>query len=169
MPGTDAQHTFFQWLHQSSRGAPVDFIICQHEDHRWKEHHRQLLAHCLAQREALLKGKTLEQATAECIAQGLDPKQAEELAKHQTLPGGRPSNLIVLPRLTPFALGALLALYEHKVFVQGVIWGLNPFDQWGVEYGKQLALDIYAELSDLRSGLSEHDASTAYWIEQFKG
>lgn len=168
MPGTDAQHTFFQWLHQSSHGAPVDFIICQHEDHRWREHHRQLLAHCLAQREALFKGKTLEQATAEGIAQGLSPEVAQELAKHRTLPGGRPSNLIVLPRLTPFALGALLALYEHKVFVQGVIWGLNPFDQWGVEYGKELATDINTELCGTGTGGMQHDASTRYWIQQFR-
>lgn len=168
MPGTDAQHTFFQWLHQSSRGAPVDFIICQHEEHRWGEHHRQLLAHCLAQREALFKGKTLAQATAEGIQQGLSPEHALALGKHRTLPGGRPSNLIVLPRLTPFALGALLALYEHKVFVQGLIWGLNPFDQWGVEYGKELATSISAELNSTGTDSLEHDTSTAYWIRQFK-
>lgn len=165
MPGTDAQHTFFQWLHQGSDGAPVDFIACQNEDHSWKEHHTQLLAHCLAQREALMTGKTYEQAIDECIRAGIPENRARELAKHKIHPGGRPSNLIMMRSLTPFALGALLALYEHKVFVQGLIWGLNPFDQWGVEYGKVLTKDITAELKGTPSP-TKHDASTQYWIDR---
>src|SRR5690606_12112050 len=112
MPGTDAQHTFFQWLHQGSDGAPVDFIVCRHHDHRWPEHHQLLLANCLAQRAALLRGKTEAQASQDA--------SGEELAVHKVTSGGRPSTLIALPRLTPHALGALLALYEHKVFVQSV-------------------------------------------------
>ncbi len=167
MPGTDAQHTFFQWLHQGSDGAPVDFIACQHEDHGWKEHHIQLLAHCLAQREALMNGKTYEQAVQESMDAGLSEDEARSLAKHKVHPGGRPSNLIMMPSLTPFSLGALLALYEHKVFVQGLIWGLNPFDQWGVEYGKVLATDITAELKGA-APLAPHDASTRYWIERIR-
>lgn len=168
MPGTDAQHTFFQWLHQGTDGAPVDFIVCQSEDHRWKEHHQQLLAHCLAQREALLNGKTEEEAYAENLQAGMSEDKARLLAKHRKQPGGRPSNLIVLPQLTPFSLGALLALYEHKVFVQGLIWGLNPFDQWGVELGKVLAQGIEKEIKGETTISEKHNPSTQYWVEQFK-
>lgn len=168
MPGTDAQHTFFQWLHQSSEGSPVDFIICKEADHRWQQHHKQLLAHCLAQRQALLHGKSVAQAERENLEQGMDHDKAQWLAKHRQQPGGRPSNLIVLPQLSPFSLGALLAMYEHKVFVEAVVWGLNPFDQWGVELGKVLADNIY----DVLNGTAEQDAnldqSTRYWIDQFK-
>src|SRR5690625_2608770 len=166
MPGTDGQHTFFQWLHQGSDGAPVDFIVCQTADHTWADHHRLLLANCLAQREALMTGKSYEEALDECRRSGLEADQAQWLAKHRVHPGGRPTSLIVLPRLSPYTLGALLALYEHKVFVQGVIWCINPFDQWGVEYGKVLADGINQELRDGKP-TKNHDASTAYWLEQF--
>lgn len=169
MPGTDAQHTFFQWLHQGTDGAPVDFIVCQHEAHRWKDHHQQLLAHCLAQREALLNGKTEEEAFAENIRAGMDEETARLLAKHRKQPGGRPSTLIVLPQLTPFALGALLALYEHKVFVEGLVWGLNPFDQWGVELGKVLAKGIEKEIKSQQDISAHHNPSTQYWVQKFRG
>uniref|UniRef100_UPI00334018DE glucose-6-phosphate isomerase n=1 Tax=Castellaniella defragrans TaxID=75697 RepID=UPI00334018DE len=178
MPGTDAQHTFFQWLHQGSDGAPVDFILCRMADHHWPAHHRALLANCLAQREALMRGKTFEQARAECLAEGLDPERADWLARHRTHPGRRPNHLIVLPRLSPYTLGALLALYEHRVFTQGVIWGIDPFDQWGVEYGKVLARGIVEALSPDEAtggaaagpGLdAAHDASTRHWIGRLKG
>ena len=168
MPGTDAQHTFFQWLHQSSEGAPVDFIVCKNADHPWQQHHKQLLAHCLAQRQALLHGKTAEQAEAENLHNGMDVDEAKWLAEHRKQPGGRPSNLIVLHQLTPFSLGALLAMYEHKVFVEAVVWGLNPFDQWGVELGKVLADDIYDVLNGATNTTSSLDQSTLYWIDQFK-
>lgn len=167
MPGTDAQHTFFQWLHQGTDGAPVDFIVCEQADHGWPEHHQSLLANCLAQREALLKGKTYEQALAECLQLGLPREKAAWLAKHKEHEGGRPSNLIVLPRLSPYTLGALLAMYEHKVFVQGIIWGINPFDQWGVEYGKVLAKGIVAELAGQAAIDPGHDTSTAHWVAKF--
>ncbi|WP_124079750.1 glucose-6-phosphate isomerase [Pigmentiphaga humi] len=167
MPGTDGQHTFFQWLHQGPEGAPVDFIICRDADHPFPEHHRLLVANCLAQREALLKGKSAQTLQAELAAKEPDAARAAWLARHKAHPGGRPSSLIVLPRLNAHALGALLALYEHKVFVQGVLWGINPFDQWGVEYGKILATGIAAELTSGR--LAEgHDASTAYWVAQWE-
>ncbi|HEX7387979.1 MAG TPA: glucose-6-phosphate isomerase [Castellaniella sp.] len=173
MPGTDAQHTFFQWMHQGSDGAPVDFILCRQADHHWPTHHRQLLANCLAQREALMRGKTLDEARAECRAEGLGAAAVEALAPHRVHPGGRPNHLIVLPRLSPYSLGALLALYEHKVFTQGLIWGIDPFDQWGVEYGKVLAKGIIAELGAGVAASAEtappaatpHDASTHHWIE----
>nr|WP_257215222.1 glucose-6-phosphate isomerase [Pollutimonas harenae] len=168
MPGTDAQHTFFQWLHQGSDGAPVDFIVCQAADHGWAEHHQSLLANCLAQREALLNGKTYDEALKECLDAGAAQEKAEQLARHRVHPGGRPSSLIVLPRLSPYALGALLALYEHKVFVQGTIWGINPFDQWGVEYGKVLAKGIAAQLSgQVPADGTAQDASTAHWVKTF--
>ena len=126
-----------------------------------------LLANCLAQREALMRGKTYEQALAECEKQGLG-EQAAELAHHRVHSGGRPNTLIVLPRLNPFSLGALLALYEHKIFVQALIWGINPFDQWGVEYGKVLANGILQELSGEKETSAKHDASTRHWIDVFK-
>ena len=164
MAGTDAQHTFFQWLHQGTDGAPVDFIMCREADHPHPEHHRLLLANCLAQREALLQGKDFESALAETRRMTKDAEEAEWLAKHRVHPGGRPSTLIVLPRLTPYTLGALLAMYEHKVFTQGVLWGINPFDQWGVEYGKVLAAGISRELDGGDPSASKHDVSTAHWI-----
>lgn len=168
MAGTDAQHTFFQWLHQGSDGAPVDFIVCQEAGHRWPDHHCSLLANCLAQREALLRGKSYDAALQECLAANVPPEKASWLAKHRVHPGGRPSTLIVLPKLTPYTLGALVALYEHKVFVQGVVWGINPFDQWGVEYGKVLAKGITDELSGAAPATdATRDASTAYWVKRF--
>ncbi len=170
MPGTDAQHTFFQWLHQGSDGAPVDFILCREADHGWTSHHRSLLANCLAQREAMLRGKSYEVALQECLDAGHAPEAAARLAHHRVHPGGRPSSLLVLPRLTPYSLGALLALYEHKVFVQGLIWDINPFDQWGVEYGKVLAHGLTAELDgDKPVDTAAHDASTAHWVRQLRG
>jgi glucose-6-phosphate isomerase len=173
MPGTDAQHTFFQWMHQGSDGAPVDFILCREADHHWPAHHRQLLANCLAQREALMRGKTLAQARAECLAEGMDTARADWLAPHRVHPGGRPNHLIALPRLSPYSLGALLALYEHRVFTQGVIWGIDPFDQWGVEYGKVLARGIIAELdpdapATAGTATDRHDTSTRHWIDRLR-
>lgn len=165
MSGTDAQHTFFQWLHQGSDGAPVDFIMCSQADHAWPSHHRQLVANCLAQREALIRGKTYEQAYSECLQQGLDDNTAKNLALHRVHTGGRPNNLIVLPRLSPYSLGALLALYEHKIFTQAVIWGLNPFDQWGVEFGKSLAGSIISGRSGGKESIT-HDVSTNYWTSK---
>jgi len=171
MPGTDAQHTFFQWLHQGSDGAPVDFVVCQQADHDWQEHHQSLLANCLAQREAMLIGKDFDQARNECLAQGHDPDTADWLAKHRVHQGGRPNTLIVLPKLSPYTLGALLALYEHKIAVQARLWGINPFDQWGVEYGKNLATNILNALQapdDPAQQPDTLDASTHHWIRQFQ-
>ena len=163
MPGTDGQHTFFQWLHQGTDGAAVDFIMCREADHQWTEEHAMLLANCLAQRQTLLQGTSADADRAGLLAQGMASDTADWLSRHRKHQGGRPSTLIVLPRLTPYALGALLALYEHKIFVQALIWGINPFDQWGVEAGKKMASGILQELHG-QTGSSTHDLSTQHWI-----
>lgn len=163
MPGTDGQHTFFQWLHQGTDGAAVDFIMCREADHQWIEEHAMLLANCLAQRQTLLQGTSLEADRENMLTQGMPTDKAEWLARHRKHQGGRPSTLIVLPRLTPYALGALLALYEHKIFVQALIWGINPFDQWGVEAGKKMAGGILQELHGSAQSAA-HDISTQHWI-----
>lgn len=164
--GTDAQHTFFQWLHQGTDPTPVDFVVCREADHDFPEHHRLLLANCLAQREALLRGKSFDALLPEVSAVEPDAQRAAWLAHHKVHPGGRPSSLLVLPKLTAQSLGALLAMYEHKVFVQGIVWGINPFDQWGVEYGKVLATGIAEELDGGPS--KPHDVSTAHWVDAWK-
>ncbi len=168
MPGTDSQHTFFQWLHQDGKGAPVDFILCATPDHRHTRHHRLLIANCLAQRAALLEGKSYEQSLKEVSKTEKNLEKAAVLAHHHVHPGGRPSTLIVFPKLEARQLGALLALYEHKVFTEGVLWGINPFDQWGVEFGKRLAGDIERRLDALGSdpAVSPYDPSTAYWVRK---
>jgi len=163
-PGTNAQHAYFQCLHQGTEWAPMDFIAVIDPTHGHLDHQHALLANCFAQSEALMNGKTTDAAKAELIAGGMDAERAERLAPHKTFPGNRPSNTIVLSRLDPFALGALVALYEHKVFVQGAIWNVDSFDQWGVELGKVLAKSIVDELEHGTSGT--HDASTAALIER---
>lgn len=168
MTGTDCQHTFFQWLHQDSRGAPVDFILSARPDHDYAQHHQLLIANCLAQRAALLRGKSFDEALQETREIESDPDRAEVLARHKVHPGGRPSTLIVLPCLDARSLGALLALYEHKVFTQGVLWGINPFDQWGVEFGKALARNILGDLTGSRDA-SGQDPSTQHWISVLAG
>ena len=166
-PGTNAQHAYFQCLHQGTEWAPVDFIAVIDPTHRHVEHHRALLANCFAQSEALMRGKTTDEAKAELIAAGSTAAEADRLAPAKTFPGDRPSNTIVLQRLDPASLGALVALYEHKVMVQGAIWNVDSFDQWGVELGKVLAKGIVGEL-DGAAG-SEHDASTLALIARALG
>jgi len=151
-PGTNGQHAFFQLLHQGTRLVPCDFIGFARSRNPIGEQHELLLANLLAQTEALAFGKTAEEVAAEGIA--------PELVPHRTFPGDRPSSVLLGERLTPFALGALIALYEHKVFTQGVIWNLNSFDQWGVELGKQLAARIAPELLAAGEPPLRHDAST---------
>ena len=145
-PGTNAQHSFMQLIHQSPTPVPVDFVIVARPDHAHAGSHRILLAHALAQAEALARGKTEAEARAEMEAAGLPPAERDRLAPHRVFPGDRPSVSILLPQLTPEALGALVALYEHKVACLGALWGINPFDQWGVELGKQLAGGILPAL-----------------------
>lgn len=138
-PGTDAQHSFFQLIHQGTRLVPVDFVLPLQSHHPIGDHHDKLVANCLAQAQALMQGKTEGEVRAELHAADLSPQQLQALLPHKVFPGNRPSNLLLVDKLTPEALGALVALYEHKIFVQGVVWGLDSFDQWGVELGKQLA------------------------------
>ncbi len=137
--GTNGQHAFYQLIHQGGRLLPCEFIAFKQPDFALPGHHEKLLANCFAQGEALMRGKTLDETTAELSAAGMPADQVALLAPYRSFPGNQPSTTLLLPRLDPFNLGALLALYEHKVFVESVIWDINPFDQWGVEYGKQLA------------------------------
>jgi glucose-6-phosphate isomerase len=158
-PGTNAQHAYFQWLHQGPKVVPVDFILAAHTESGLEDQHRLLAANCFAQSEALLRGKTADEVRTDLIGGGMAPSEAERLTPHRSFPGNRPSSTLLVRRLDPATLGALLALYEHKVFVQGLVWGINSFDQWGVELGKQLATPIAAGLQPgAAPGL--HDSST---------
>jgi glucose-6-phosphate isomerase len=157
--GTNGQHAYFQMLHQGTDIIPVDFIAALKPSHDLPGHHAALLANCFAQAEAFMKGKTADEARAELQHLDFSEVEREMLVSHKTFPGNRPSNMILMDKLTPASLGALIALYEHKVFVQGIIWGLNSFDQWGVELGKVLAKTIHHELVDAPSP-EKHDAST---------
>ena len=141
-PGTNGQHAFYQLLHQGTDPVPADFLMAAESDVGEDEHQSLLLANCLAQSEALMRGKTLSEVRNELKAQGLSPIAVENLAPHKVFPGNRPSNTILYRRLDPHTLGRIIALYEHKVFVQGVVWGIDSFDQWGVELGKQLATEL---------------------------
>ncbi len=163
-PGTNAQHAYFQCLHQGTEWAPIDFVAVIDPAHRHLEHHRALLANCFAQSEALMRGKTTDAARAELLEAGRSDADADRLAPHKTFAGNRPSNTIVLQRLDPASLGALVALYEHKVMVQGAIWNVDSFDQWGVELGKVLAKTIVDELEHGAAG--SHDASTTALIDR---
>ncbi len=158
--GTNGQHAYFQLLHQGSDITPVDFIAALRPAPGFQEHQATLLANCFAQSEALMHGKSAEQAQADMQAQGMAAAEVAELAPHRAFPGNRPSNTLLMEALTPATLGALIALYEHKVLVQGTVWGINSFDQWGVELGKLLAGSIEAEL---RAGAPSqpHDSSTS--------
>jgi len=166
-PGTNGQHAFYQLIHQGTRLIPADFLAPLHSHNPTGEHHAILLANCFAQTEALMLGKTAEEARAELEAQGLHGEALEALLPHKVFPGNRPTNTLLFDRLDPHTLGMLIALYEHKVFVQGVIWNINSFDQWGVELGKQLAGKILPELRGAAI-TSAHDASTAGLIGRFR-
>jgi glucose-6-phosphate isomerase len=158
-PGTNGQHAFFQLLHQGTSVVPSDLIGFFEATDDIGMQHAMLLGNLFAQAEALAFGKTAE----EVAASGVDA----DLVAHRTFPGNRPTSMILAPKLTPALLGQLVALYEHKVFTQGVIWGINSFDQWGVELGKVLAVQIIAELTDPTLPL-EHDASTNALIARFR-
>ena len=167
-PGTNGQHAFYQLIHQGTDVIPADFLIAaEPHEQGMGEHHAILVANCLAQTEALMNGRTLEQAREILKAQGLTDKKIDLLAPHKVFPGNRQTTTIAYKKLDPHMLGRLVALYEHKVFVQGVIWGINSFDQWGVELGKELASRL---LPVVKGGNADAlDASTKGLVAHLKG
>ncbi len=165
--GTDVQHSFFQMLHQGTTFIPCDFIIPAISHNEIGEHHEILLANILAQAEALMKGKTIAEAAAELRAKGKSEKEVNALKKYKSFSGNRPSNMIVFKKLDAYALGQLVAMYEHKTFVEGIIWNINSFDQMGVELGKQMALKILPELQG-EVEKTAHDSSTDRLISLIK-
>ncbi|MDY6951590.1 MAG: glucose-6-phosphate isomerase, partial [Thermodesulfobacteriota bacterium] len=166
-PGTNGQHAFYQLIHQGTKLIPADFMAPMNSQNPLGTHHAILLSNCFAQTEALMKGKTEDEARAELLASQMDPDVADRLLPHKVFEGNRPTNTVLFKKLDPTTLGALIALYEHKIFVQGIIWHINSFDQWGVELGKQLAKVILPELEndDLTN---THDSSTNGLINYYK-
>jgi glucose-6-phosphate isomerase len=158
-PGTNGQHAFYQLIHQGTKLIPADFLAPIETQNPMGEHHVMLLSNFFAQTEALMKGKTAKEARKELKAAGMSGSAITSLLPHKVFTGNRPTNSIMFQKLTPRTLGALIALYEHKIFVQGIIWNINSFDQWGVELGKQLAKAILSELKS-DGNVKSHDAST---------
>lgn len=165
-PGTNSQHAFFQLIHQGTKLIPADFIGFAQSLHKNKNHHRKLMANFIAQTEALMNGKTDEEVTNELKKQNLSSKQIEFLRPFKVFEGNKPTNTLLINKLTPATLGSLIALYEHKIFVQGFLWNIYSYDQWGVELGKQLANKVLADFE--ADTLQEHDASTLQLINIFK-
>jgi glucose-6-phosphate isomerase len=166
-PGTNGQHAFYQLIHQGTTLIPCDFIAPALSHNPVGDHHPILLSNFFAQTEALMKGKTLEEAVREMKASGMNEKEIRALAPFKVFKGNRPTTSILLKKITPRTLGSLIAMYEHKIFVQGVIWNIFSFDQWGVELGKQLANKILHELTE--DGIvASHDPSTNGLINAFK-
>jgi glucose-6-phosphate isomerase len=166
-PGTNGQHAFYQLIHQGTRLVPADFLAPIETQNPLGEHHAILLANFFAQTEALMKGKTEDEARAELKAASVSPERIDVIAPHKVFTGNRPTNSLLFKRLTPRMLGMLTALYEHKIFVQGVVWNINSYDQWGVELGKQLAKAILPEL-DGDAEVTTHDSSTNALINRYK-
>ncbi|MGI5865051.1 MAG: glucose-6-phosphate isomerase [Myxococcales bacterium] len=166
-PGTNGQHAFYQLIHQGTRLVPCDFIAPIETHNPMGDHHRKLLANFFAQPEALMRGKTAEEARKELEASGMPAEKVEMLVPHKTFPGNRPANSILVKRITPHTLGALIAMYEHKIFTQGIVWNIFSFDQWGVELGKQLANKILPEFEG-GAPVTAHDASTNGLINFYK-
>jgi len=166
-PGTNGQHAFYQLIHQGTKLIPCDFLAPIRSHNPLGQHHPILLSNFLAQTEALMKGKTADEVRAELEKDGVTGRKLEALVPHKVFEGNRPTNSIVVDEITPRSLGRLIAMYEHKIFVQGVIWDVNSFDQWGVELGKQLAKKILPEL--LEAGrVKSHDSSTNGLINHVK-
>jgi glucose-6-phosphate isomerase len=168
--GTNGQHSFHQLIHQSHTLIPADFILPHTvyggESENAKQHHAMLASNCFGQTQALMQGKSYDECLADLKQSGLSESEQQRIAAHKTMPGNKPSNTLTFKRLDPFTLGALIALYEHKVFVQGAIWGLNSFDQWGVELGKVLGNQVLDGINGKRD-TSQFDASTAAQIAAF--
>lgn len=166
-PGTNGQHAFYQLIHQGTKLIPCDFLAPAVSHNPIGEHHTILLSNFFAQTEALMKGKTEKEVRNELEARGLKKKEIEQLLQHKVFEGNRPTNSILFKKLTPKTLGSLIAMYEHKIFVQSIIWNINAFDQWGVELGKELAKAILPELKDEKP-VKSHDASTNGLINYYK-
>jgi glucose-6-phosphate isomerase len=166
-PGTNGQHAFYQLIHQGTRLVPADFLAPAISHNPLGEHHPILLSNFFAQTEALMNGKPAEQAAAELRKEGKSEEEIQRLLPHKVFDGNRPTNSILVKQIDPFTLGQLIALYEHKIFVQGIVWQINSFDQWGVELGKQLAKVILPELKG-DAAVESHDASTNGLINAYK-
>ena len=166
-PGTNGQHAFYQLIHQGTKLVPADFIAPIESHNPIGQHHQILLSNFFAQTEALMKGKTADEVRAELVVQGVKGEVLEELVPHKVFTGNRPTNSILIKKLTPRTLGSLIALYEHKIFTQGIVWDINSFDQWGVELGKQLAKAILPELAGVGK-VGSHDSSTNGLINHYK-
>jgi len=168
-PGTNGQHAFFQLIHQGTSIVPVEFMIAaQSHEPTLQIHHDLLMANCLAQSEALMRGRTLEEAKAQSLKQGMSEEDAERLAPHRVFSGNRPSITICYRKLDPYALGRLIALYEHRVFVEAAIWNINAFDQLGVELGKELATSLLPVVQG-KTPAGDHDSSTAGLVTDLRG
>jgi glucose-6-phosphate isomerase len=166
-PGTNGQHAFYQLIHQGTKLIPCDFLAAATPHNPVADQHEILLSNCFAQTEALMRGKTADEARAELEDSGMSAADIQDLLPHKIFPGNRPTNTLLYRELTPRTLGRLIALYEHKVFVQGVIWNVNSYDQWGVELGKQLAKVILPEIK-AAGPTTGHDASTNGLIDYCK-
>ena len=164
-PGTNSQHAFFQLIHQGTKLIPVDFIGFKHSLHKDKDHHQKLMANYFAQTEALLMGKTAEEVIRELEEKNLSSEEIEQLTPFKVFKGNKPTTSILIDKLTPTSLGKLIAMYEHKIFVQGIIWNIYSYDQWGVELGKQLATEILTEIQ--KSDVQNHDSSTKSLLKFF--
>lgn len=164
-PGSNAQHAFFQLIHQGTKLIPSDFIGFVKSLHHNREHHDKLMSNFFAQTEALMGGKSAEQVKAELLGEGMPEADVEALLPFKVFSGNKPTNTLLIDQLTPESLGSLIALYEHKIFVQGIIWNINSYDQWGVELGKQLANTILGEIG--ANSVRQHDGSTAFLLNYF--
>jgi glucose-6-phosphate isomerase len=168
-PGTNGQHAFYQLIHQGTRTVPCEFMVARSGHEADLAHqHLLLVSNCLAQSEALMRGRSLDEATAIMAKKGFAGAELDRQARHRVFPGNRPSTTLVYPKLTPFVLGQIIALYEHRVFVEGVILGINSFDQWGVELGKELALALQPILEG-KQGVGGKDGSTAALVGYLRG
>jgi len=166
-PGTNGQHAFYQLIHQGTDVIPVDFLLAAQGEDEYPVHHEKLVANCFAQSEALMLGKTVDQVQTELNASKMSADAITELTPHKVFPGNRPSNTILYKTLSPKTLGNLIALYEHKVFVQGAIWNVNSYDQWGVELGKQLATALLPKVQGTEPA-DAHDCSTQGLLKQYQ-
>jgi glucose-6-phosphate isomerase len=164
--GSNTQHSFHQLLHQGTHCFPIDFIVPVNSHHPIGTQHDHLFANCLSQSRALMKGRSLEEVQEEMRAQGKNEGEIARIAPHRVVPGNKPSNTITMDKVTPETLGALIALYEHKVYTESVIWDINAFDQWGVELGKVLSKDVYAAMTS--EPIGEMDSSTNGLVDYYK-